>query len=218
MRLKPEAFIRGVKSGARKALAQRIRQAKRFGKKARGVLRSTDRAIANTVKGIRVSLKKYRDRDKGYRKRLREIQRLNKSSVVIGILSSGRGGAPKGSRSGALGKLSVLAVGEIHEFGLGVPQRSFIRDWFDENGARASERIKRVAQLVVAGETTARKGMDLVGLWAQGSIQERMASTPGNWQALAPITVRRKGSSRPLIDTGQLRSAITFRVEEGTAR
>jgi len=35
------------------------------------------------------------------------------------------------------------------------------------------------------------------------------------WEPDKPATIKRKGSARPLIDTGQLRKSITFVVREG---
>lgn len=37
----------------------------------------------------------------------------------------------------------------------------------------------------------------------------------GEWQPNAPQTIARKGSDKPLIDTGRLRGAVTYEVENG---
>ena len=49
-----------------------------------------------------------------------------------------------------------------------------------------------------------------IGLWAQSEIQQRISDgiPPQN----APYTINKKGSSTPLVDTGQLRSSISFKV------
>jgi hypothetical protein len=48
-----------------------------------------------------------------------------------------------------------------------------------------------------------------------GVIKQRIANgiAPPN----SPYTIARKGSSKPLIDTGQLRNSITYQVEIGGA-
>lgn len=91
------------------------------------------------------------------------------------------------------------------------PERSFIRGWVDENKAEILKRIRmEVVRAAMNGEKDLAVALERIGLWAQGQIQQRIADgiAPPN----SPSTVRRKGSSTPLIDTGQLRSAITYKV------
>lgn len=109
-------------------------------------------------------------------------------------------------------RLSLLEVATLHEFGGGaVPQRSFIRATID---AQRSE-IERLQQLlgmqIVEGKIDHRTALELLGSKIAGWCQARIAA--GIAPALKPATIRRKGSSTPLVDTGQLRSAITWRVE-----
>lgn len=202
--------LKTLKNRAKRALQRAGRRAFRRSKKS---LREARRAVVATVKSTRIALQKFKDRDKGYAKRLREIQRFNRTRVQVGIMASGRGAASKGSASGKLSGLSVLEVGTFHEFGLGVPRRSFIRDWYEENQEPSAKRLEVCSELVVSGKKTAVGAAELLGLWAQGSIQARIAAGPSDWPPLAASTIKRKGSSKALIDTGQLRSSITFAVE-----
>jgi hypothetical protein len=52
--------------------------------------------------------------------------------------------------------------------------------------------------------------MKLIGMRVVGDIQDRISDgiPPPN----SPITIARKGSSKPLIDSGQLRQSISFEV------
>ena len=202
--------LKAIKNRAKRALQKATRHALKRSKKS---LREARRAVVSTVKSTRIALKKFKDRDKGYTKRLREIQRFNRTRVQVGILSSGRGAASKGSADGKLSGLSVLEVGTFHEFGLGVPRRSFIRDWYSENQEPSAKRLRVCSELVVSGKKSAVGAAELLGLWAQGSIQARIAAGPSDWAPLAASTIKRKGSAKALIDTGQLRSSITFTVE-----
>lgn len=51
------------------------------------------------------------------------------------------------------------------------------------------------------------------GAFLEGKIKELFTKTPSEWPPLKPETIRRKGSSKPLIDTGRLRNSITHKVE-----
>lgn len=109
------------------------------------------------------------------------------------------------------GKVTVCDIAAIHEFGLGnVPERSWLRAWYDEHEAEAVAMIRKGYQKVISGEINAQTLATAFGVWAVASIQERISA--GISPALNPETVDSKGSSVPLIDTGLLRSSITFVV------
>lgn len=109
-------------------------------------------------------------------------------------------------------RLSLLEVAAIHEFGAGaVPQRSFIRATIDAHKGDIEAEIKNLARGVVSGRIDARQALDMLGQKVAGWCQARIAA--GIAPPLKPATIARKGSSTPLINTGQLRSAITWRVE-----
>lgn len=102
--------------------------------------------------------------------------------------------------------LTVAEVGAFHEFGLGVPQRSFIRAWFDESVEKNRELLRSQLALVVAGKLPLETALERVALKCEADVKRRIRNRIP--PPLAPETVRRKGSSVPLIDTGQLRASI----------
>ena len=53
----------------------------------------------------------------------------------------------------------------------------------------------------------------LAGRFLEGKIKELFIKTPSEWPSLKPETIKRKGSSKPLIDTGRLSNSITHKVE-----
>jgi hypothetical protein len=155
-----------------------------------------------------------KDVDHGYAKMLRAVHELaeGKTSVVVGILDAG------GARSHPGGS-TVLEIGVDNEFGTvtasgetHVPSRSFVRAWFDENKTEGHKKLTALLRQVIAGKLTEDQALEQFGAWAQGSMQARMARgiPPPN----APSTVRRKGSSTPLISTGQLRSAVSHETRK----
>lgn len=107
--------------------------------------------------------------------------------------------------------LTVGDVASINEFGLGVPERSFIRAWFDQNESQNKDTLRNVGTGLVKGAIPdATTALNQAGLSFVGSMQGRMSAgvPPPN----APSTIARKGSSTPLIDTGQLRASIRHKV------
>lgn len=106
--------------------------------------------------------------------------------------------------------VTVAMVAEWAEYGIGQPERSWLRGWIDEAGPEIERRMAAETRAVLAGTRTQAQAHARLGAWAVGEIQLRISRgiAPENAQS----TIDRKGSSTPLIDTGQLRSSITSRV------
>ena len=144
--------------------------------------------------------------DHGYKVLMESVAGLSEpTSIAVGVLER--------DAQTEDGAVTVLDVGTWNEFGtVGIPSRSFIRDWVDGNRKRAQGILKKLLQRVIAGELTEDAALEQFGAWAKGEIQARIARgvPPPN----AASTVKRKGSSTPLIDTGILRSSIDYEVRK----
>lgn len=120
--------------------------------------------------------------------------------------------------------LTIGEIATIHEFGLpgpfptrnggvfpGIPQRSFIRAWFDEQQPFIAQTLTSQMALVVAGKITPEVAGERIALAFESSMKQRISRgiPPPN----APRTIAAKRSSKPLIDKGQLRNAIRARAE-----
>jgi len=149
------------------------------------------------------------DTDRGL---ARVAARLRPFRVRVGILSD----APKDAQDGEASGQTLLEVAAVHEFGApaaGIPQRSFIRGTVDEKEGEIVAAQAALARRIVQGKVDGPTAGAQLGAKVKGFVQQRIAQ--GIEPALAPETVERKGSSKQLVDTGQLRSSITFVVEEG---
>ncbi len=120
--------------------------------------------------------------------------------------------------------LSVAQLATIHEFGkrihqprmnrmIVIPERSFLRATIDQYQAAIARRDVLLAQGFVLGKFALKPALELLGQYVVGLIKQRIAN--GIPPANSPYTIAKKGSSKPLIDTGQLRNSITYVVEVG---
>jgi len=118
--------------------------------------------------------------------------------------------APEGAQQHSDGP-TVLQIAEWNEFGLGVPQRSFVRAWFDEQKGDVHLTLRDQLRGATRRGDALQTSLNRVALFAQGRMQKRIADgiEPEN----APSTIARKGSSKPLIDKGILRAAITAKAK-----
>jgi hypothetical protein len=161
------------------------------------------------------------------RARARPIAAPQSITITVGVHGS-EGADPHAGASfaadGAMVPGSALTVADIarfHEFGVspfqlpsgavhpGIPQRSFIRAWFDESQEFIAATLRSQMQQVIAGKLTAETASARIALAFEGSVKERIAR--GIPPPLSPVTIALKGSSKPLIDTGQLRSSVRSR-------
>ncbi len=152
---------------------------------------------------------------------VRELQYLASHQVEIGIFADA-------SRDGAVPMLVIAAANEFGakipkrqarfedlddenpEKWVIIPERSYLRAWFDENVDVLQATMERLIGQVVEGKISGRAALETIGGYVVTHVQAYMVDlkTPPN----APSTIARKGSSNPLIDTGQLKDAITWRV------
>lgn len=153
-----------------------------------------------------------RDSGPGAR-RLKQIAALfaEQPTLKIGILGQGMHD----------GSLTNAEVGAIHEFGApraGIPERSFLRATADAKAGDWSKLLLRVGRLVGEGKLSAEEALSIVGEQAVMDVRSRITDGPGIAPPLQPATIRRKGSSRPLVDSGRLVQSIGYEVTKGRAR
>jgi len=144
-----------------------------------------------------------RDRDLGFNKLL-NIDKAMPKGVKIGIF----GGTTADGES-------IPAYANKNEFGIDVPERPFMRSTFDQEQSSLVSMIKRLVDSYIKGRmATPKQLFSVVGDYLKTKVQERITNASQWAKPNSPVTVRIKGSDKPLIDTGAMRSAITYKVEE----
>lgn len=138
--------------------------------------------------------------------RFRELLRQTKNdgrSIDVGVLGARAGETPEGADA-TIGDIALF-----HEVGtITIPQRSFIRAWVEANQPAIRDRLRAEMVRVFQGKSTRDQAMARFGAWAVGEVQKNIASNIP--PPLAESTIAAKGSDVSLIDSGALRSAITF--------
>lgn len=111
----------------------------------------------------------------------------------------------------AHGQTTVGEVATYQEFGTeNIPARSFIRAWYDENVTQNRLAMRAVLRQVTMGKITLPQAFGQLGSLFVAQIQKRIVA--GIPPELKESTIRAKGSSVPLVDTGQLKASITYEV------
>lgn len=153
------------------------------------------------MKGLKSSAKVI-DIDLGFKEIVNNFKELKGSYVAIGLWGQGDDPAT-----------NVAALGTVHEFGsqkMKIPARPFMRRTYEHNvqqiADEATKLLKELSDRIINSKTV------LMGLGAfyEGLMKETFVE--GGFQVLKAQTIARKGSDTPLIDTGNLRSSIMFRI------
>mgnify|MGYP001221519143 CR=1 FL=1 len=122
-------------------------------------------------------------------------------------------GFPRGSGVHINSNMLVAQLAAIHEFGTDdgvIPERSFLRSAMVRFAGEHGKIIKRLAKDISTGDRNQSVALGLLGATAAANVQRQIVDvkTPPN----TAETIRRKGSSNPLIDEGQLRQSVTWEV------
>jgi hypothetical protein len=147
------------------------------------------------------------DQDRGYAEAVRRLRQLKADRPFVKVGVSDVPHMPTGTPTDE--------IGAVHEFGLGVPQRSFLRAWADDgNRMTALNRVvESTMQAFLDGHTTLSVFLRGIGSWAVANIRQRI--NLGLVPALAPSTLKKgHGTGKPLLDTLQLEAAITHEASQ----
>ena len=101
-------------------------------------------------------------------------------------------------------------LGAIQHFGNDkIPSRP----WLDVGVASVNEEITETIADAIEDGLPLEQALNQVGVVAVAGVQEYMTdlSSPAN----AESTIARKGSDNPLIDTGELRQSVNYKITSG---
>lgn len=154
------------------------------------------------------------DIDHGFTRLMKRMKKAAKESggAEVGVF----GNSERLVRSIADKATGNVFLAAIHEFGSperGIPERSFLRSTADANQFKYLELLKKGHERVLEGQMDTKRALGLVGEIGVADVKARITSQQG-FAPLAESTIKAKGSSKALIDTGQLLNSVTCRVVE----
>tara|TARA_R110001632_G_scaffold13609_3_gene46668 strand:+ start:1050 stop:1556 length:507 start_codon:yes stop_codon:yes gene_type:complete len=116
-------------------------------------------------------------------------------------------------------KYTVAQVGIINEFGnpsARIPARPFMATTLNTNRKKYGKMLENAAKAhttLKGGKTgSVEANLRTIGAIAVRDVKTTITtlSEPAN----APYTIKKKGADNPLIESGQMRNSITFRIEK----
>jgi hypothetical protein len=133
---------------------------------------------------------------------------LDDIEVVVGI--------PQRSKSRGRGKINNAELLFIHTNGSpvrNIPPRPVIEPSIEANQEYIAAQLAVAAKAALDNDPDGvMQAMNRAGQVAANGAKQWFFDRRNGWKPLSPATIRAKGSSQPLIDTGSMRRAITYVV------
>lgn len=97
-------------------------------------------------------------------------------------------------------------LGTVH-----IPSRPFLRDSVDAHAAEINAFLQSMRSQLLKGGS-AEEVLKKIGVFQKGLVQNEIAN--GHFLPNSEATIKRKGSDKPLIDTGRMRQSINYVIQE----
>lgn len=108
----------------------------------------------------------------------------------------------------------LVVVARAHEYGTRfIPQRSFLRSTVIENREKIDRFIEKQVMEVIDQRQTMLQAMKKCGAFVTAMVKRKIQKSKEWAVPLSPKTIKRKGSSHPLVDTGEMRNKVDYRID-----
>ena len=141
------------------------------------------------------------DKDLGWERISRELKLFQQLDVVIGF-------------QGIHGEVAIIAT--YHEFGTeDIPARPFLRSAFEVAQEQIGKMMEEAVDAIILGTRTAIQAAERLGLFGINLVKKRINDSPAWAEELNALTIKIKGSTKPLVDTAQMLNSITYAIMQG---
>jgi hypothetical protein len=137
---------------------------------------------------------------------LERIAALGDPKVYIGIPSS------TNARQGASNNATIAAVHEMGAPSRGIPARPFLIPTMQNNAEKYTNLMAQGFRNALQDKEKSAEVYEKIGLVASSDVKDYIVS--GQFVPLKESTIDRKGSSKPLLDTGEMRNSISYEVRK----
>ena len=96
------------------------------------------------------------------------------------------------------------------------PPRPVLEPAIEHNKEAIAKQLQKASRVALDGDNPEVE-LHRVGMLGQNFARDWFTNPANDWPPNSPITEERKGSDKPLIDTGELRKAITYVIREGNS-
>jgi hypothetical protein len=139
---------------------------------------------------------------------IRQMEEADRRELLVGF--------PAGGAARREGEINNATLAYIHEHGSparNIPARPFLAPGLKRAQSAMVGVLKAAIAAAVRGDRGAvERGLNQAGVIGVDSVQHQIRTGPH--APLKAATIRRKGSSKPLIDTGQMLQSVTYVIRD----
>jgi hypothetical protein len=130
-----------------------------------------------------------------------------KLNVGVGFFEQSH---PHRDGDGKMSDLTVTEIAIINEYGDGhTPARPFMAQTWERYKNETANKISGLVKMLMDGQLSRIAYVARIGAYYRGKIQRTIVD--GDFLPNAPSTIRKKKSTKPLIDTGEMRQSVEFK-------
>ncbi len=133
----------------------------------------------------------------------RELAELKELEVRVGFQ---RGKAQEEDGTDICDVAAFNELGTDH-----IPARPFIRQSVDDNESKINSFLKEEVKDFAQGKS-AEQILKEIGIFQKDLMQDKITS--GSFAPNAESTIKKKGSSKPLVDTGRMRQSVNYVIQK----
>ena len=133
----------------------------------------------------------------------RELAELKELEVRVGFQ---RGDAQEEDGTDICDVAAFNELGTDH-----IPARPFIRQSVDDNESKINSFLKEEVKDFAQGKS-AEQILKEIGIFQKDLMQDKITS--GSFAPNAESTIKKKGSSKPLVDTGRMRQSVNYVIQK----
>lgn len=112
-------------------------------------------------------------------------------------------------------KVDLVDIATKNEFGIGVPERPFIKQTIKDNKKNIIEKIKEIETNIVKKIITGEKASQQVGLYVVGLIKKTIQNSKSWARKNSDATIKlKKGADTPLVHYGEMMAKVNYKVKK----
>ena len=151
-----------------------------------------------------------RETDKQLQAVQKSIKELKKIDVLVGVTQE-----EAGREQNDITNAELLYIHTNGSPANNIAPRPIVEPAIQDSKEEIGTLLKEAILKALEGDTDgAMAGMERAGTQGENAVKGWFTNPKNNWAENAESTKKRKGSSKPLIDTGQLRKSITHVVKK----
>ncbi len=151
-----------------------------------------------------------RETDKQLQAVQKSIKELKKIDVLVGIPQE-----EAGREQNDITNAELLYIHTNGSPANNIPPRPVVEPAIQDSKEEIGTLLKEAILKALEGDTGgAMAGMERAGTQGENAVKGWFTNPKNGWAENAESTKKKKGSSKPLIDTGQLRKSITHVVKK----